>query len=549
MHHGIGVLLMGSALFGAGVPALDDAGLSKLLERRLAGDRTGACLAVAVVAESVSRAVACADPGSKRSLDYSTAFEIGSVSKTMTATLAAELIADGKLSLDDPLSAHLPKGTRVPEFAGAPILIRHLTTHTSGLPSLPSRLNATGLEDPYAKLTATDLYASLADVSLTAKPGTAFAYSNFAMMLLSDIVARRTGSDLDELLQDRLFAPLEMRHSFIGAPPKGTRVAGGHLQTGAATPAWNFATNLAGVGGVRSSLDDMVHYVQAQLGKRSSALDPAIRMTQQRLSDAPGVPMAMNWMIMPRGKSTVLAHEGGTGGFSSLVAFDRAAGRGVVILSDTALTAVGGLGQLGTHLLDGSMPLPSPRRRIDPPADLLAALVGAYQLDGGMRMQLSEKDGALVIQASGQPAFVMGYDDAGDFYPLQFDALLSPRRSGQGGYGFVWSQAGAVVSAKRVADKRASPAPAYPKLSAEQALEFVGSYPLMPGFALDVIADDATLYVQGTGQQRIEVVAVARDVVLAESVGAEISFERDESGRVIALVLRQGGQTLRGVRQ
>ncbi len=549
MHHAMGVLLMGGALVGAGLPALDDAGLASILQQRLAGDRTGACMAVAVIDESVSRAVVCAADNNKRAIDYQTAFEIGSVSKTMTATLAAELIAENKLSLDDPLSTHVPKGVDVPEFDGKPILIRHLMTHTSGLPSLPSRLTVTSLDDPYAKLSAKDLYASLAEVKLNAAPGTSFAYSNFAMMLVSDIVARRAGRNLDQLLQDRLFGPLDMRNSFLGAAAKGTRVAKGHLQTGAETPAWNFSTNLAGVGGVRSSLDDMVHYVQAQLGRRDSALDPAIKLTQRPLSELPGARMAMNWMLLPGRDAQVLAHEGGTGGFSAFVAFDREAGRGVVILSDTALTAVGGLGQLGTHLLNGSMPPGSPRKREDAPAQLRAALIGDYVLEGGMRMKLSEKDGALVIQASGQPAFEMGYDSAGDFYPLQFDALLSPTRSGDGGYNFVWNQAGASVSAKRVVDKGAQALATYPKLNAEQARAYVGSYPLMPGFALDVIAEGDNLYVQGTGQQRIAVVAVARDVVLAESVGAEISFERDAAGAVIALVLRQGGQTLRGARQ
>lgn len=549
MHYAMGVLLMGSALFGAGLPALDDSELASIVQQRLAGDRTGACMAVAVIDESVSRAVVCADQSDKRTIDYQTAFEIGSVSKTMTAAMAAELIAEGKLSLDDTLCAHVPEGIRVPELESKPILIRHLMTHTSGLPSLPSRLNATSMDDPYAKLSAKDLYASLAEAKLNAVPGTEFAYSNFAMMLMSDIVARRAGRNLDQLLQDRLFGPLDMRSSFLGAAPKGTRVAKGHLQTGAETPAWNFATNLAGVGGVRSSLDDMVRYVQAQLGQGERALDPAIKLTQQPLSDSPGARMAMNWMLLPGRDSTVLAHEGGTGGFSSLVVFDRSAGRGVVILSDTALTAVGGLGQLGAHLLDGSLPPGSPRKRADAPADVLAALVGDYQLEGGMRMVLTEKAGALLIQAEGQAAYEMGYDSAGDFYPLKFDALLSPTRSGDGGYSFVWNQAGASVSAKRVVDKGAQALVTYPKLNAKQARAYVGSYPLMPGFALDVIAEGDVLYVQGTGQQRIEVVAVARDVVLAESVGAQISFERDAAGAVIALVLRQGGQTLRGARQ
>jgi serine-type D-Ala-D-Ala carboxypeptidase/endopeptidase len=544
-----GFLMMTGMLLGAGAPALTDSALTELLEQRLHGDRTGACFAVAVVDETVSRAVVCADAGDTRGIDAHTAFEIGSVTKTMTAVLVAQLIADEKLALDDDLAEHVPDGFKVPSFEGKSITLRHLMTHTSGLPSLPPRMSITSLEDPYARLTEEQLYGSLADVTLSAAPGSRFAYSNFAMMLLSDIVARRAGNPFDTLIAERLFVPLGMSDSFVTKPRKGGQVAVGHLQTGAATSAWHFPRNYAGVGGVRASLDDMVRYVQAQLGSRASAADAAIAMTQKQLEDVQGNRIAMNWMLMPRPKGTVHVHEGGTGGFSSLVAFDRESGRGVVILSDTALTAVGGLGRLGMHLLDGSVPLEKPRRVASPDDALLDGLSGDFVLDGGMRMKVSREKGALVIQAQGQPAFTMGFDSAGDFYPLQFDAILRPKRQADGSYAFTWLQGGGAMNAVRSKPSAALKPAAPIVLRAGQRADYVGDYPLMPGFVLAVIDDQGRLYVQGTGQSRIEVQPVDNDVFVAESVGAEITFERDAAGKVVALVLHQGGQNLRGVRQ
>ena len=385
-------------------------------------------------------------------------------------------------------------------------------------------------------------------MQLAVAPGTRFEYSNFAMMLFSDIVARQSGESFDLLIEERLFAPLHMRDSFVTKAPKGTRIAVGHLQTGAVTSAWNFPANFAGVGGVRASLDDMVGYVEAQLGKRSSALDPAITMTQEKLVEVQGRQMAMNWMLMPVGDRVVLAHEGGTGGFSSIVLVDPEHDRGVVILSDTALTALGGLGPLGMHLLDGSAPLEVPRRSTPVAAELLAALVGEYQLQGGMKMKLSSKDGALVIQATGQPAFVMGHDSRGDFFPLDFDAVLRPQRGADGRYGFTWLQGGGAMTATPIADASPTKSAAYAISDSERA-EYVGNYPLMPGFVLAVIVDGDKLYVQGSGQPRIAVDAVAKDLVVAAAVGAEITFERGTDGKVMALTLKQGGQILRGVRE
>jgi hypothetical protein len=92
--------------------------------------------------------------------------------------------------------------------------------------------------------------------------------------------------------------------------------------------------------------------------------------------------MGMNWILSTSAANghTIVAHEGGTGGYSSFVAFDRAAKRGVVLLSDTALTSVGGLGTLGRHLLDPSMPAGAPRVVATADARLIDALVGAYRL-------------------------------------------------------------------------------------------------------------------------------------------------------------------------
>jgi serine-type D-Ala-D-Ala carboxypeptidase/endopeptidase len=78
--------------------------------------------------------------------------------------------------------------------------------------------------------------------------------------------------------------------------------------------------------------------------------------------------------------------------------------------------------------------------------------------------------------------------------------------------------------------------------------EYDGNYPLTSNFALRVFSTGAKLFVQGTNQGRIEVASVDKDIFVAEPVGAEIDFERDTSGKVIALTLKQRGQVLRGER-
>jgi CubicO group peptidase (beta-lactamase class C family) len=527
--------------------AISDNDLRAALEQRFKDDRTGACVAAAVIDNgTTARAYVCADPKSQRPYDEHTAFEIGSVTKTMTAALLAEFIARGEVTLDDPLAMLLPPGTRVPSFNGREITVRDIVSHASGLPSIPPQWRLTNTNNPYASLTERDLLDALAATQLTRAPGSQWEYSNFAMMVLSYALARRSGKDYETLLRERLFAPLGMNDSYIARRPPDVRLAQGHMGNAMPAVPWDLPVDMAGVGGVRATLPDMVRYVEGELGTRESAIGPALARTQQQIANVSGHRMGMNWILSGANGRTIAAHDGGTGGYSSFVAFDRAANRAVVLLSDTALTSAGGFGTLGSHLLGRAVPAGAPRLVATADAKLIDALVGRYRLQNGLGVELRHKENALTVQADGQPEFEMGYDSAGDFYPLKFDALLRPKRKADGTYALTWFQGGGAMEAERVG----APAPAAAKWTPTetQLKEYDGSYPLTPAFALRVFSTGARLFVQGTNQAPIEVASVDVDSFVAESVGAQIDFTRDTSGKVVALTLRQRGQVLRGER-
>ena len=114
--------------------------LQAALEQRFKGDRSGACIAAAVIENgATAQAYFCANVRSERSIDERTAFEIGSITKTMTAALLAEIIGRGEIAFDDPLAKLLPRGTNVPSFNGTPVMVGNIVTHNSALPSFPWR--------------------------------------------------------------------------------------------------------------------------------------------------------------------------------------------------------------------------------------------------------------------------------------------------------------------------------------------------------------------------------------------------------------------------
>jgi serine-type D-Ala-D-Ala carboxypeptidase/endopeptidase len=469
----------------------------------------------------------------------------------MTAALLADLILHGKASLDDPISKYLPKDAVVPSFEGKPILLKHIVTHTSGLPVVPD-FGAADMNNPYANIDEASLLKTLSQAKLKRAPGSEFEYSNYAMMLLTSMIANRAGEDFETLLQKRLFAAIGMKNSYANLKPKAIDAAQGHTPNQKTTSAWTFKTNTAGVGGVRATLDDMVSYVQAQLGTNTSAgvstIAPALKLTQEIVKTEASNKMGMNWMLAPLDSHFVHMHGGGTGGFSAHAAFDLDTKRGVVILSDTALTSVGGLSSLSNHLQDSRLPLGKARSVKTADAALLDALVGQYDVQSGMKLVVSRLENKLFTQATGQAKFEMGYDSEGDFFPLEFDAILRPKKRADGGYSLLLLQGGGAIPLKKIEAKTPASA-AVEKLKPEQLAAYAGTYGLMPGFDLEVFVEGGKLMAQATGQGSFEIEATAKDKFAADAFGIEIQFERGEGGAVKGLALLQGGQTTRGAKK
>ena len=537
-RHSRWLLLLIAGVFALPGWAASAEALQAKLEARFKDDRTGACVAAALIDNGqVVRAKTCAQPRSAAVPGYDSVFEIGSVTKTMTAFLVADLILQGRWSLDDPLAKHLPPGTALPRQGERQILLRDVLTHTSGLPGLPPGFSAKNPSDPYADVNEPALLASLGKVQLTRPIGSQFEYSNFAMMLVSSAVARSYGSDFESALTSHLFVPLKMDGAHVERPRGPRPKATGHLPSGMPTVDWHAANNLAGVGMVRASLDDMVLYAQAHLGHADAALLARLQLTRQPLRGA----SAMNWMLLTVQSRELVAHEGGTGGFSSLVVLEPKAQRAVVILSDTSLTDLGGLGNLGNALLELDTPPLRPRLAMAPPATLLAAMPGEYQF-GGLNAKIWRDGPRLMAQADGQAAFELKYDSAGDFYPAGFSALLTPQWADGKVDRAVWRQGGGLLEVTRKGTQTALTA------TDLRWKDLAGEYALTPQFKLRVFEEAGVLKVQGSGQAAIAAELTGTDTFTIKAVGAVVEFKRDATGKVSSAVLKQGGQVIEGKR-
>ena len=430
--------------------------LEELILSRIDGDRSEVCVQAARIdlaaSPSVTTAQACATaradapgPGAR--------FEIGSISKAFVGVLAAEMIARGELKLDEPLSALLPKGATAPSFDGRPILVSDLLTHTSGLPPLPPQLGP-GVDpaNPYARLRADVLYDGLAGVQLTAAPGTRYAYSNWAFLMLSDLLAQRAGKPYDALLTERVLAPLGMKDTRVA---RNDGLVGGRMANGRPTPNWDVPVAYAGAGGLRSTLADLTLLARAMLGDVPEGVPPSLRTalvtSRGKLRAAnPQLDVAMAWHLraQPGGTAWVF-HNGMTGGFSAMLLLDVDNRRAAITLADAA----GGFDDLAFRMLDGASPLQPPRRKVALDLPAAQAAAGRYALRPGFVLTLALDGGRLTAQATGQGRFELLQDSRGDYYALVADILVRMQRDAEGrATGLTLFQGGGALPAQRLAD-------------------------------------------------------------------------------------------------
>jgi CubicO group peptidase (beta-lactamase class C family) len=294
--------------------------------------------------------------------DGRTLFEIGSISKTFTTTLLAQMVTAGTLRLDQPVSDLLPPGTRVPEKDGIAITLAHLATHTAGLPKLPVNLDVdvSTIDNPYASYTTAMLLEGLARTTLEHKPGEQYEYSNFGVGLLGQALALKAGMRYEQLLVEKIARPLGMNDTRItlNANQK-SRLAPGHIGE-ARVSNWEFTDALAGAGAIRSTADDMLIYLAANLGLIDTPLAPAIKLTHEpraKVNDTMDV--GLGWHI---GKRTGARwHNGETLGYHSFVGFVSEKKIGVVVLSNSDSGTVDTLGSqlLWAALGNKVQPLPT----------------------------------------------------------------------------------------------------------------------------------------------------------------------------------------------
>jgi len=357
--------ILSSANISAQLPS--DAEIRRILADRVYSRNLGIGIVVGVIDAKGSRVFAFGglSRNDHRRLDGETVFEIGSVTKEFTSLLLTDMARRGEVALTDAVSRYLPAGVTVPERNNRQITLADLSTHSSGLPRMPSNFKPKDDANPYADYSVQQLYDFLSGYRLTRDIGTEYEYSNLGAGLLGHVLSLRAGMSYEVLVRARILDPLGMSNTRITLTPEmKARIAVGHKETPRTSdnpygltpvPNWDIPT-LAGAGALRSTANDMLTFLAAYLGYVKTPLADAMadQLSIRRPSDRADFDVGYGWRVQTKYGSTIVWHGGATGGYRCYIGFDQSARVGVIVLSNVLMPLVD---DIGPHLLNPNYPL------------------------------------------------------------------------------------------------------------------------------------------------------------------------------------------------
>ncbi|WP_394747839.1 serine hydrolase [Spongiimicrobium salis] len=359
-------------------------------------------------------------------------FEIGSISKVFTTILLSDQLLQGKMKLTDPLTAYLPKTVKVPSRNGKAITLKDLATHSSGLPRMPNNFAPANPNNPFADYTIAQLYEFLSNYELPRDVGASYEYSNVGMGLLGHILELHSGKSYEELIAEHFNRGYGMEHTGLRLSKEmKARLALGHAE-GVAVENWDIVS-LAGAGGIRSTAQDMVKFIQANMGVIDSPLQEAMNMSHAPAykNETQNFEMGLGWHYANNGE--IIWHNGGTGGYRTFAGFLKGTQKGVVVLSNSNES----IDDIGLKLLNPALSLKTPKKKVVPQIvevseNVLEQYVGRYELTPTFSITVTKEGKKLFLQATGQPKFEVFPSAQNEFFLTVVEASITFNADSEG---------------------------------------------------------------------------------------------------------------------
>lgn len=498
-------------------------------------------------------------------VDENSVFEIGSISKTFTGILLAEMVLKGELSLDTPLQQLLPEGVKAPTRNGQSIKLYQLSNHTSSLPRMPDNFNPSNPANPFADYSEKQLYDFLTDYKLTRDIGSKYEYSNYASGLLGYLLSNKKKLSYEELMVKVIAKPLKLENTRISITPKMKENLAIGYSAGVEVENWDFTT-LAGAGAIRSTAVDMINYLEANMGIKKSNLYPAMQLSHKNSRIGGSKPVGLGWEIMSRDGLEIVWKDGGTAGYRAFVGFIKGGDKGVVVLSNSDIS----VDDIGIHLLSPESALNKPKK-----PSIGTKIKDIIENDGieiATKTYWKLKENRTDKYDFGENQMnELGYSYLGNgeigkaISVFKINTEAFPNSSNvYDSYGEVLLKnkdiENAITSYKKSVELNPGNANAITVLNklginTENLIKevnvkddilrsYVGNYKEPSGVNMIVTKNNSQIKIKLSDQDEIEIFPLSENIFYLKVVLAKITFNKNEDGRVESLTLYQNGQEI-----
>lgn len=307
-----------------------------------------------------SKGYGYADVDNKRPVDPAeTIMRVGSITKTVTATAAMQLVEQAKLTLHDDINRFLT-GYNVPVFGKNPITLHHLLTHTAGLDETVYAVNSLSRSSHLSAEPFLRQYFQ--DQPPVREPGEQYAYSNAGLGLVGNLIEQNSVADLNAYMSKHVFTPLDMPSANLTVPENNPQLAKSYTYTNGHYEEVPYTfLSIPGAGGLSVTPNEFAHFMIAQVNggkyQGKSILKPSTieTMHEQQFAEHPDLPGMGYGFYRGRlaGGIETLSHTGDVDGFHARMLLIPAERLGILVVSNAVIEGSTPMGQKIEETLTG----------------------------------------------------------------------------------------------------------------------------------------------------------------------------------------------------
>ena len=464
-------------------------------------------------------------------------FRIGSITKQFTACAILKLAEEGKLDLQDDITKYIED---YPGH-GHTITIEHLLTHTSGIKSYTSMEEWTA-EVRKKDFTPPELIDFFKSQPMDFVPGEEFRYNNSAYFILGYIIELASGTPYDTYIEENFFRPLGMDNSYYGSTSRiiHNRAAGyASEEDGYKNADFLSMTQPYSAGSLLSTVDDLYRWYRAVFNHEvisESSLKKAT--TSYVLSNGKITDYGYGWFIGNIQGSINIEHGGGINGYLTASMFLPEEDLFVAVFSNCTCTDPG---DAAIKMAGIALGKPYEWDSISLDDELLKSYEAVYTSAYDGDLVISYSDGKLLgMRTGGSETELTPYEKDNFFVEGRTSSFHFVRDSGGDIIAVISRGTGSEIEWKRTN----KPIPTVEAIELDESLlkEYPGKYELAADFILTIMLEDGKMYVQASGQQKIEIIPIAEDEFKIRGIDAKLIFNRGEEGSIESLTLHQNGE-------